>query len=40
MSGGGTSEGTDMGVTNRQDLPYSSSGSPARRISWRVLNGD
>jgi type IV pilus assembly protein PilY1 len=36
-TGGGS---TDMGQTQRQDLPYKNSGGPARRISWRELNGD
>jgi len=40
MSGGGVSTGTDMGVTTRQDLPYSNTGGPLRRTSWRELNGD
>jgi type IV pilus assembly protein PilY1 len=40
MSGGGSSTGTDMGVTSRQDLPYSGGGGASRRISWRELNGD
>lgn len=40
LSGGGVSQGTDMGVTNRQDLPYTPSGGPTRRTSWRLLNGD
>jgi type IV pilus assembly protein PilY1 len=40
MSGGGTSEGTDMGVSNRQELPVNPEGGVARRISWRVLNGN
>jgi type IV pilus assembly protein PilY1 len=49
-SGGGTSAdagagnsgpggSTDMGYTQRQDLPYNNSGQAARRISWRELNG-
>lgn len=40
MSGGGIPTGTDMGVTRREDLPFSSGGSSARRISWRELNGE
>jgi type IV pilus assembly protein PilY1 len=38
-SGGGTSSGTDMGNTSRQDLPYNPTGSSMRRLSWRDLNG-
>ncbi|HET8748007.1 MAG TPA: PilC/PilY family type IV pilus protein [Ramlibacter sp.] len=45
MSGGGTPTeqtggGTDMGVTNTQELPYNPAGQPPRRISWRELNSD
>jgi type IV pilus assembly protein PilY1 len=40
MSGGGQSEGTDMGVTRRENLPTAPPGSPSRRISWRELNGE
>lgn len=40
MSGGGVPEGTDMGVTRRENLPYSSAGGPTRRISWRELVSD
>ena len=39
-SGGGVSTGTDMGVTNRQNLPYNAGGGSTRRISWRQLNGE
>ena len=37
--GGGAGGSTDMGYTQRQDLPYNNSGQAARRISWRELNG-
>lgn len=40
LSGGGQSEGTDMGVTRRENLPYAPGGAPNRRISWRLLNGE
>jgi type IV pilus assembly protein PilY1 len=38
-SGGGIGGSTDMGYTQRQDLPYNNSGASPRRLSWRVLNG-
>jgi len=36
---GGGGGSTDMGSTQRQDLPYEASGAAARRISYRELNG-
>jgi type IV pilus assembly protein PilY1 len=38
-SSGAVGGSTDMGYTQRQDLPYNNTGASARRISWRELNG-
>lgn len=38
-SGGVIGGSSDMGYTQRQDLPYNNSGASPRRLSWRQLNG-
>jgi type IV pilus assembly protein PilY1 len=37
---GGDGGDTDLGYTNRQNLPVNNAGGATRRISWRELNGD